>query len=201
MRPARFVATLAEHFELRHVELADHRVVAERGVERARSFERLGVAGLELPRLLVVPQRAIDAAEELVPQHGCAPVMRCAPRDQLRLLAVAGALRELGQLGLDDLCGSRRIVGLDDLDQPIRCALVGGVELERGPQVLDRGRGLAEHRHRFAGFRPRVGCTMRIAFVLSPRRAALRAAHRGRHRAAPDGAQRIRAPPVAAGMT
>ena len=82
-------------------------------------------------------------------------------------------LRELGQLGLDDLDGGRRIVGLDDLEQAIGRAIVGRIELERGAQVLDRGRGLAEHDHRLAGLRPRIGGADRIALVLRPRRAQL----------------------------
>ena len=48
-----------------------------------------------------------------------------------------------------------------------------GIELERGAQVLDRGRGLAEHDHRLAGLGPRVGRADRIALVLRPRRAQL----------------------------
>src|SRR5689334_2770082 len=72
---------LAQHLELGHVQLADHRVVAERCVEIARSLERLDAIGLELPRLLVVPQRAIDAAEVIVPEDGGSAVMRRATRD------------------------------------------------------------------------------------------------------------------------
>src|SRR5690606_13104923 len=89
LRAPRLVAALAEHLELRHVQLADHRIVAERRVQRARRLERVGTLRLELPRLLVVPERAIDTAEELVPELRGTPVMRRAPRDDLGLALVA----------------------------------------------------------------------------------------------------------------
>ena len=167
---------VADDVELGLVQLGDHPVVAERGVQLARGVEGERVVRLELPRLLPVPQRAVDAAEVVVPQLGGAAVLRGAPRDQLVAAALAVAARRLGELGelvLDHLDGGRRVVGLDDLEQAIGRAVVGGVELERGAQVLDRGRGLAEHEHRLAGLRPRVGRAHRIALVLRPRRAQL----------------------------
>src|SRR5262249_7594456 len=81
------VAGLPEHVELGLPQLADHRIVAERRVQHARLLERLGALRLELPRLLPVPQRAIDAREMIVPQHRRAPVMARAPR---RVLLLAG---------------------------------------------------------------------------------------------------------------
>ena len=92
----------------------------------------------------------------------------------LRLRALPPArFASSAELELDDLDRGRRIVGLDDLEQAIRRALVRRIELERGAQVLDRGRGLAEHDHRLAGLRPRVRRADRIALVLGPGRAQL----------------------------
>ena len=172
VRPLLRVAVRAEHVELGLVELADHLVVAERDVQLARGVERLGALRLELPRLLEVPQRAIDAAEVIVPQLRGVPVLRRAARDQLAL-AAALTLRELGEAGLDDLDGRRRIARLDELEQPIGRAVVRGIELERGAQVVDRRRGLAEDDHRLAGLGPRVCGADRIALVLRVGRAQL----------------------------
>ena len=86
---------VAEDFELRGEQLADHPLVAERRVELARGIERLGALRLELPRLLVVPQRAIDATEALVPQLRCAAVMLRAARRDLGLRLGARSARLL----------------------------------------------------------------------------------------------------------
>src|SRR5262249_22617879 len=72
------------------------------------------------------------------------------------------------ELVLDDLDGRRRIVRLDDLEQPIGRAVVRGVEAERRAQVLDRRRRLAEHDHRLAGLGPGVGAADRVARLVRP---------------------------------
>ena len=93
-------------------------------------------------------------------------------------------MRELGELVLDDLDRERRIAGLDDLEQSIGGSIVGRIEIDRHPQVVDRGLVLPEHHHRLAGLRPRVGGADRIALVRGPRRA-----HVGEQLAAPGVAQ------------
>jgi hypothetical protein len=173
-RPARACSAIGrEHVELGLIQLGDHRVVAEGLVELARGIERFGPLRLELPRLLPVPQRAIDPAEVVVPQLGGLAVMRGAALRDLGLALRPISPGELGELELDDLDGVGRIAGLDDLEQAIRGAIVGRIELEGGVEILDRGRGLAEDDHRLASLGPRIGRPHRIALVLRPGRAQL----------------------------
>ena len=172
LRLAVLVAGLPEDLELGLPELADHRVVAERA-RRAGAQRRA-------PRCAAARASTPAASATARDRRGRGDRSTGPPRagDGSRAARLCSflrrvLLRELGQLALEDLDRGRRIVRLDDLEQPIRSSIVGRIELERGAQVLDRGRGLAEHDHRLAGLAPRVGGAHRIALVLGPGRAQL----------------------------
>jgi hypothetical protein len=183
---------VAQHVELGAVQLGHHRVVAERRVQAARRGQRVGALRLESPRRLPVRQRAIDAAEVLIPQAGRDAVARRAPRGAGAIglglgRGGVGALGQLVELGLEDVAGlGGAPAGEQHLDQAQGRLFVAGIERAGGAQIALRQRRVAEHRARLAGLGPQIGGLGRGRLE---RRAQL--AHFGQKLALPAGAQRL----------
>ena len=174
---------VAEHVELGAVQLGDHGVVAERGVERAGGGQRVGALGLEPPRLLPVVERAIDAAEVLVPDLGGQAMAGGSPghrrlvglgRPRRRLGGRVGAARQLAELTLEDVAGLGVLAGGEEhLDQARARAIAGRLERHRRAQVALGEGDLAMDGAGLAGLRPDLGGLGRVGLERRPQLAHL----------------------------